>query len=201
MGGYLALLEHGHDPLTPAQQKALAGARRAQQSLVEALDDLRRLTTSWQAEHDPLTWIALPLLGDEVRRLATARHLPLTLEAASAVSVPRRGRDIALADAIVTVCEAVAREHGVDVMATAAAEGSAVVWRLRPVGTTSESDTRHDQFDLWRPGLGVRLVAAASTIAASHGTLTDVRRGDERCGVDIAFDLQAARPPVPPELC
>ncbi len=63
VGGYLALLEHGHDTLTPEQQKALAGARRAQQSLVEALDDLRRLTTSWRAEHDPLTWIALPLLG------------------------------------------------------------------------------------------------------------------------------------------
>ena len=45
------------------------------------------------------------------------------------------------------------------------------------------------------PGLGVRLVAAAVTIAASHGTLYDVREGDERRGVDVTFDLAAATPP------
>ena len=41
VGGYLALLEQGRDSLTPDQQKALAGARKAQQALVDALDDLR----------------------------------------------------------------------------------------------------------------------------------------------------------------
>ena len=33
VGGYLALLEQGRDSLTPDQQKALAGARKAQQAL------------------------------------------------------------------------------------------------------------------------------------------------------------------------
>lgn len=199
VGGYLALLEQGRDPLTPAQRSALDGARRAQQSLVEALDDMRRLTAAWQAEADPATWVALPRLAEEVRALATARGVPLTLDAAGAVAVPRRGRDAALAEGLVTVAEAVAREHGVDVVATADVEEGALVWRLRPVGAPpAASDVVRHEFNLWRPGLGVRLVAAAVAVAGAHGVLHDVRLGKERCGVDITFDLTAAPPPVTP---
>lgn len=197
VGGYLALIEQGRDTLTPEQQKALAGARRAQQSLVEVLDGLRRLTAAWRSQDDPLTWVALPLLAEEVRRLASARGVPLTLDATAAVAVPRRGRDAELAEGLVTIGEAVSREHGADVVTTVAIEDSALVWRVRPAGASSEADARRHDFDPWRPGLGVRLVAAAVTIAASRGTLHDLSLGDQRYGVDVTFDLESAAPPGP----
>ncbi len=198
VGGYLALLEQGRASLTPDQQKALAGARKAQQALVDGLDDLRRLTVSWRAETEPLTWVALPMLAQEVRTLADARGVALTLDATGTVAVPRRGRDGALAEALVTVAAAVGREHGAAVVVTTAIEGSALVWRFRPVGARPDAEAARREFDVWRPGLGVRLVAAAVTIGASHGTLTDLHVGAEHHGVDLTFDLAAATAPAPP---
>lgn len=199
VGGYLALLEQGRASLTPDQQKALAGARKAQQSLVEALDDLRRLTVSWRAEDEPLTWVALPILAQEVRTIAAARGVAVTLDTAATVDVPRRGRDTGLAEALVTVSEAVAREHGVPVVASATVRGRTLVWRVRPQGAAGDDDATRREFHLWRPGLGVRLVAAAVSITASHGTLDDLVIGESRHGVDVTFDLDAgsAAPPVP----
>ena len=197
VGGYLALLEQGRASLTPDQQRALAGARKAQQAMVEGLDDLRRLTVSWRAESEPLTWVALPVLAQEVRAVADARGVALTLNAPGTVGVPRRGRDAALAEGLVTVAEAVGREHGADAVVTTAIVGSTLVWRIRPAGARLDADAAPREFDLWRPGLGVRLVAAAVTIAASHGTLADLHIGGERHGVDVTFDLAAATAPPP----
>lgn len=192
VGGYLALLEQGHDELTPAQQKAVAGARRAQQSMVEALDELRRLTLAWRAEAEPLSWVALPRLVEEVRQLAASRGVPLTVTSADTVTVPRRGRDSALVEALVALAEAVVREHGVDAVVDTVIDHGTLTWRVRPVnGDPAAQATAHD-FDVWRAGLGVRVVAAAVTVAASHGTLTDLRVGDARYGVAACFDLQAA---------
>lgn len=198
VGGYLALLEQSRASLTPEQQKALAGARKAQQSLVEGLDDLRRLTMSWRAEEEPLTWVALPLLAQEVRSLAATRGVPLTLDVADAIDVPRRGRDTALAEALVTVSEAVGREHGVPVVASTTLHGPTLVWRVRPQGAPSDDGAARREFHLWRPGLGVRLVAAAVTITASHGRLDDLVLGEARHGVDVTFDLDAATAAPPP---
>ena len=197
VGGYLALLEQGRDSLTPDQQKALAGARKAQQALVDALDDLRRLTVSWRAEEEPLTWVALPLLAQEVRGLAATRGVPLTLDTADTVDVPRRGRDTALAEALVTIGEAVAREHGVGAVASTAVRGRTLVWRVRPLGAPGDDAATRHEFHVWRPGLGVRVVSAAVSIGASHGTLDDLRIGEARHGVDVMFDLDAASAPRP----
>lgn len=198
VGGYLALLEQGQASLTPDQQKALAGARKAQQSLVESLDDLRRLTISWRTEEEPLTWVALPILAQDVRRLAAARGVPLTLNTTDLVTVPRRGRDTALAEALVTVSDAVAREHGVPVIASTGTRGRTLLWRVRPQGAAGDDGATRREFHLWRPGLGVRLVAAAVTITASHGTLDDLLMGEARHGVDVTFDLDAGSAPPPP---
>lgn len=198
VGGYLALLEQGRNSLTPDQQKALAGARKAQQALVDALDDLRRLTVSWRAEEEPLTWVALPLLAQEVRTLAAARGVPLTLDTADTVAVPRRGRDTALAEALVTIGEAVAREHGVGAVASTAVRDRTLVWRVRPLGAPGDDAATRHEFHVWRPGLGVRLVSAAVSIGASHGTLDDLRIGETRHGVDVTFDLDAASSAPPP---
>ena len=50
IGGYLTLIERALDRLTPEQQQAVAGARRAQHRLVEILDDASRLTVAWRAD-------------------------------------------------------------------------------------------------------------------------------------------------------
>lgn len=198
VGGYLALLEQGRASLTPEQQKALAGARKAQQSMVEALDDLRRLTVAWRSEEEPLTWVALPILAQEVRSLAASRGVPLTLDIAQTSSMPRRGRDTALAEALVTVSDAVAREHGVPVVASITMQERRLLWRVRPQGAPGDDDATRREFHLWRPGLGVRLVAAAVTITASHGALDDLVVGEARHGVNVTFDLEAASAAVPP---
>ncbi|MEZ5416752.1 MAG: hypothetical protein R2708_05350 [Vicinamibacterales bacterium] len=190
LGGYLAMLEKDADRLSVRQQQALAGARRAQQTIVDGLDDLRRLTIAWRAEDEPLTWIGLANLVQEVVQIAAARRVPLTVDAATSVAVPRRGRDASLAESLVTLAEAVGRETGGAVTATAAvsADGRALVWQVRPA-EAPEGAARHVAFDLWRPGLGVRLVTAAVTIETSGGTLEDVRADGSRAGIDVRFPL------------
>ena len=75
--------------------------------------------------------MALPVLAGEVRGLAAAaRGAAARSTAAAAVAVPRRGRDAALADALVTVGEAVGREYGASVIATAVVDNGAP--RLAP---------------------------------------------------------------------
>lgn len=198
VGGYLALLEQGRERLTPEQQKAVAGARRAQLALVEVLDDLGRLTVALRAEAQPLTVVPLPQLADDVRRLAAARQLPLTIAVTTDVAVPRRGRDAALAAGLTAVAEAVGREHGAAVVVTTAIEPPSLVWRVRPAGADAAATPTRHPFDLGRSGLGVRLIAAAATIAASHATLEDLRVDGGRFGVDVIFDLEAAQAGVPP---
>lgn len=205
VGGYLALLEQGRDQLTPDQEKAVAGARRAQQSMVDALDDLRRLTVAWRAEAEPVSWVTLPRLVEEVLQLAAVRGVPLTVDraaapdGAAAVAVARRGRDTALAEALVALAEAVAREHGADAVADTAVDHGVLVWRVRPAGADPAAPAVAHDFDVWRAGLGVRVVAATVTIAASHGTLADLRVADARYGVVVRFDLQAAGANAPPD--
>lgn len=192
IGGYLGLLEQSSDELTPSQAQAVAGARRAQQSLVDALDDLRRLTVAWRIDDEPLTWVAMPLLVTEMRRVADARRLALTVTTSETIDVPRRGRDAALAEGLVTVAEAVSRERGVPAHISTVREGTTLVWQVRHVDMAIPGTVTTHEFDPLRPGLGVRLVAAVVTIAASGGRLVDLRADGESVGVDVVVDLHAS---------
>ena len=51
IGGYLTMIER--HPLGPDQTRALDGARRAQQTVIEILDDVRRLLEAWQEDAVP----------------------------------------------------------------------------------------------------------------------------------------------------
>ena len=195
LGGYLALLEQDAERLTARQRQALAGARRAQQTIVDGLDDLRRLTIAWRAEEEPQTTIALPTLVREVEQIAASRQVPLTVAADSTAALPRRGRDALLAESLVTLAEAVARETGVAVHATTAEADASLTWQVRPVQPPAGAVVRED-FDLWRPGLGVRLVTAAVTIEAVGGTLVDLRADGQRAGIDAVFPRADAGTPA-----
>lgn len=189
VGGYLAMLELQTDGLSPQQRQVLAGARRGQQAIVEALDDLRRLTAAWRADDEPLTAIALTLLADEMTRIAQARAVPVRIVASDDVAVQRRGRDAALAEGLVTVAEAVAREAGGAVTAHATVDAEGLVWRLRFAEGPSADGAARVPFDLWRSGLGVRLVTASEVIQAAGGHLADVRANSLRVGADVMLPL------------
>lgn len=193
VGGYLALIEQQADRLSPQQLQALAGARRGQQAIVAALDDLRRLTIAWKADDEPMTATSVAQLADEMTQLAQARAVAVTVQAADAASVTRRGRDGALAESLVTVAEAVARETGSAVTAVAGVESTTLVWRIRAVDGPAADDATRVPFDLWRPGLGVRLVTAAAVIQSTGGGLDDVRAGGVRLGVDVTLPLADLR--------
>jgi hypothetical protein len=191
VGGYLALLEQQGDGLSPQQRQALAGARRGQQSIVEALDDLRRLSAAWKLDAEPMTSTSLTHLVDEMTRLAQARAVPVTVatQVAGDLGVARRGRDAALAESLVTVAHAVSREAGGAVTADAGVESDALVWRIRFADGALAVDETRVPFDLWRPGLGVRLVTAAAVIEAAGGQLDDVRADGVRVGIDVTLAL------------
>lgn len=196
VGGYLALIERERDRLSPTQQQALDGARRGQQAIVETLDDLRRLTRAWAAEDEPVVATAADQLSHAARQAAELRRLAVTIQCESAVAVTRRGRDTALAEALATVAEAVARETGCAVVITTTVDDDGVVWRVRPEDTSGGA-TAAEPFDRWRAGLGVRLVTAVTLIEASGGSLTDLRVDGARAGVDVRLPRAATATATP----
>ena len=196
VGGYLALIERERERLSPTQQQALDGARRGQQAIVEALDDLRRLTRAWAAEDEPLVATAADQLSHAARQAAELRRLAVTIQCETAVSVTRRGRDTALAEALATVAEAVARETGCPVVITTSVDDDGVTWRVRPEDP-GRGATAAEPFDRWRAGLGVRLVTAVTLIEASGGTLTDLRVDGARAGVDVRLPRVSAASATP----
>lgn len=188
LGGYLALLEQDAERLSARQRQALAGARRAQQTLVGGLDDLRRLLLAWQAEDEPTVAIGLPELIGETARIAASRTVPLTIAPDGIVAVPCHRRDTSLAEGLVALAEAVARETGGAVTARVATDDRTITWQFRPAQPLDEPLARR-AFDLWRPGLGVRLVTAAVAIESLGGTLDDLWAGDRRAGIDATLPV------------
>ena len=193
IGGYLALIERERARLSPTQQQALDGARRGQQAIVETLDDLRRLTLAWKAEDEPVVATSADHLSNSARQAADLRRLAVTIHCETAVAVARRGRDSALAEALATVAETVARETGCAVTITTTVDDEGVVWRVRPAEAPTGTPAP-ETFDRWRAGLGVRLVTAVTLIEASGGALIDLRADGARAGVDVRLPLAPAAP-------
>ena len=190
IGGYLALIDRGTDRLSPEQQQALAGARRAQQRLVEVLDDASRLLTTWKAEDGAPAALSLSDVLECTRVTALAQSLPLLVDMRHDVAVRVASSRVALAEALVAVAAAVAREHGADVTLTTTVTGAeAAVCHLRPVGGRDPvaDDATREPFNLWRPGLGLRLVVAATVLVDAGLRLDDVLVQGTRTGVDITF--------------
>jgi hypothetical protein len=100
IGGYLTMLER--HPLTPDQERALDGARRAQQTLVEILDDVRRLVDVWRDE------------GPAARRLPLTDVLERTVGRCTkptSTSTCRSTPTLTSASPSIATCRAVAGRH------------------------------------------------------------------------------------------
>jgi hypothetical protein len=195
IGGYLTLIERALDRLTPEQQQAVAGARRAQHRLVEILDDASRLTAAWRADAPaPLALAADTLIAD-VRATAAAQGLALT--ASTNIEAPLRvtASRAAVAEALVAVAAAVAREHGADVRFTVSSVPNGLVaCHVRVASGDAEpadSEASHEPFNVLRPGLGLRLVVAATALVHAGAHLDEVLVQGRRVGVDVVFPVSA----------
>lgn len=191
IGGYLALIERAGERLGPEQQQALAGARRAQQCLVEILDEASRLVATWKADDGEATVLDLAAVLGDVRTAAATGGLPLTSGASESMTVRVTALRAAVADAIVTVAAAVAREHGVDARLTVSrlAPG-AVTCHIRAAGGERDAaapGTTREPFQQLRSGLGLRVVVAAAVLTGAGAHLDEVLEHGKRIGVDITF--------------
>jgi hypothetical protein len=170
LGGYLALLEKNAAALTPDHQRALAGARRAQQRVLEILDELRHVASIWHgtasgpAPRTPVAAIASLLAAgatDVVTEVApevasTPGDLPLSREALGVV-----------VDALL---QAVVREHGGVVRCR-------VIWQPGECDIDVTSATPADYnlprptFSRYRGGLGLMLIRAFALVEGVGGRI------------------------------
>jgi signal transduction histidine kinase len=195
IGGYLTLIHRGRERLSADQQQAVEGARRAQLRLVEILDDASRLVATWKAEHVAAGSVALVPVLDEVRAAAAAQGLPLTADTPGGGSIRVAAPRAALVEAIVSVASAVGREHGTAVQLTVTREApDGATWQVRAAtvdAATATATVVREPFNAWRPGLGLRLVVAATVLADAGARLDEVLVQGARVGVDVIFDAGA----------
>ncbi len=190
IGGYLTLIERGGTELSSEQRQALAGARRAQQRLVEILDDASRLVTTWKTDDGVAAALDLADVLGDVAATAAAHGLPFEFGAREAPPVRLAATRAALADAIAAVAGAVSREHGVNARLTVSRPGPGVVsCHVRAAGGSDEDTpgTVREPFHHLRSGLGLRLVVAAAVLAGAGARVEEVLAHGKRVGVDIAF--------------
>ncbi|MEP7117922.1 MAG: hypothetical protein ABI880_10085 [Acidobacteriota bacterium] len=190
IGGYLILIDRAADRLSPEQMQALAGARRAQLQLVEVLDHASRLLATWQGDDATPVALSLTSVLEGVGAAAVAQALPLTVDVPAELALQLTAVKASLVDAVVSVAAALAREHGADVALTvsASAAGGAVC-HIRPATTRAVAPASHtrEPFNWWRPGLGLRLVVAATVLVEASAQLEEVLDQGRRLGVDITF--------------
>lgn len=193
VGGYLALLERDAS-LTPAQRRAVEGARQAQRVIVDILDDARRLAdgATPAAAHGPA--VRLAAVTEALAVLASSASIGVTIAEPLPPAAVEGPADV-LASALFAVARAVTREHGADVVCSAAVEERhprAILLRMCPAETAADASADRVDFQALRSGLGLALLVAQARIERLGGTLHDLRRGDARAGVEITLPVHGA---------
>ena len=192
IGGYLTMLER--HPLTPDQERARDGARRAQQTLVDILDDVRRLVDVWRDE------------GPAVRRLPRTDVLERTVGRCNETDVDLDvsihpdadfsitvNRDL-LVQSLVAIATTVAREHGAPVVCDVTREGPGrahafALLAFLPRGKNFRAEPKRVAFHHLRPGLGLRLVVALEHVRRAGGDAHDLVSGDRPAGVELRLPI------------
>jgi hypothetical protein len=192
IGGYLTMIER--HPLGPDQARALEGARRAQQTVIEILDDVGRLLEAWQEDAIPKR---LQPLGDVMDRVA-GRCADLDVELEGSIHPDAdlgvaADRD-ALVRAMTTFALTVAREHGTGVVCDVTREGPGrahafALLSFVPQGRNFTSDPKRVQFHHLRPGQGLQLVVAVEQVRRIGGTVHDLVSGDRPAGIEVRVPL------------
>jgi hypothetical protein len=177
LGGYLALLEKHAAKLAPDHQRALAGARRAQQRVLEILDEMRHVASIWHGTASgPATRTPIAAIASLLASGATDVVTEVSPDVASTPGDVPFTRD-ALFVVIDALLQAVVREHGGIVRCR-------VVWQpghceIEMTSTTPPDDSLpRPPFSRYRGGLGLTLIRAFALVEGVGGRI-DTLGGDE----------------------
>lgn len=189
LGGYLSLLEKHAADLSATDQRALAGARRAQLKVIELLDEMRRLAAIW---HEPAAGLAPRTPVAAIAAYFASGGTDVVTEVAPEIaSMPG---DVPLTrDALQTVVEAltqtVVREHGGVVRCRTSREpGWCHIDVTSPI--PPDDDWPRPPFTRYRGGLGLLLIIAFALVEGTGGAIVPI--ADER-----ARGLRATLPWAP----
>lgn len=172
IGGYLAMLERADAGLSPTQQRAVEGARRAQQVAVEILEDVSRLAAVAR-DATPVRIGRLPVATLVAGALATAQGRDATVAVAGTPpDVAVHGDPAATPAAVGTIAAAIAREHGVAVACAVDAGAEVVTLRFAVDGAPALAEG--STFNDLRPGLGLRLVVAVDHVVRLRGRVVEL---------------------------
>ncbi len=192
IGGYLTMIER--QPLTPEQERALDGARRAQQTLIETLDDVRGLVEVWRDEvPQPKVQPLSDILDRTVSSCATnAVDLDVSLHPDADLSVTV-DRDV-LVRALTSCATAVAREHAAPVICDVTREGPGrahafALLAFLPRRPNFKAELKRVEFHHLRPGLGLRLVVAVEHVLRVGGSAYDLVNGTRPAGVELRLPV------------
>lgn len=171
LGGYLSLIEKRAGELSSDHQRALAGARRAQQRLVELLDELRSVTVLWNvdAARRPTARTPLASMGALLSAGATDVVIEWPHDTATlAGEVALSADDLRLV--LDALAQAVVREHGGVLRCRI---GRDAFWcRIDVVTSTSADDVLpRPPFSRYRGGLGLTLVRAFALVERAGGRI------------------------------
>jgi hypothetical protein len=192
IGGYLTMIQR--QPLTAEQERALDGARRAQQTVVDILDDVRRLVEVWRepapaARPQPLTDVldrtVAACSGGDVD-LDVSIHPDADLGVAAS-------RDV-LVQVFTALATTVAREHASPVVCDVTREGPGrahafALLAFLPRGKNFRTAPRRVDFHHLRPGLGLRLVVAVEHLRRIGGDAFDLVSGDRPAGIEVRLPV------------
>ena len=192
IGGYLTMIER--HPLVPDQQRALDGARRAQQTIIDVLEDVKQLLDAWR---ESSTTVRVQPLDDVLERTAARCSeadvdLDVSIHPDADLGVAAE-RD-PLVRALTAVAWTVAREHASPVICDVTREGPGrahafALLTFLPRGRNFRVEPKRVEFHDLRPGQGLRLVVAAEHVRRVGGSVHDLVAGDRPAGVELRLPL------------
>ena len=192
IGGYLTMIER--QPLTPDQARALDGARRAQEAMIDILDDVRRLVEVWRDEASAARGLPLTdVLDRTVARCADADvDLEVSIHPEADLSVTAN-RD-ALVQALAALATTVAREHGAPVVCDVTREGPGrahafALLSFLPRGKNFRAEPKRVEFHHLRPGLGLRLIVAVEHVRHAGGDVHDLVSDKSPAGIELRLPI------------
>lgn len=191
LGGYLSLIEKRADDLTPDHQRALAGARRAQQRLVELLDELRSVAAVWHADATRRPAVRTPIAGVTALLASGATDVVVewthdTAHIPGEVALTSEELRIVLG----ALAQAVVREHGGVLRCRVTRDN---FWCHLDVVSTAPADDvlPRSTFTRYRGGLGLTLVRAFALVERASGRIEALDTEGAPRGVRATLPLVA----------
>ncbi|MGE0815320.1 MAG: hypothetical protein AB7O93_18430 [Vicinamibacterales bacterium] len=188
VGGYLGLLEKHADALSSADRRAVAGARRAQELIVEILDQLRQVAAIWSAEgrQRPAARTAISEVAALLQSGATDVVTEVAYEAASVVGdVPLTREELALV--VDALAQVVVREHGGVLRCHVWRDAAACHVEFTTTAPLQDALPRLP-FSRYRGGLGLALIRAHALVEGVAGRITPLDEASSR-GVRATLPL------------